>query len=136
MPLWEIALAALVAAWSLQAIGVWKQANNYARTLGAMRTQWRDGALGAGAAPGRFGPGAIAMVVADPAGIVRDVRMMRGRSVFATFERRTDCEGISLAALKARAAGLDRRGGRAIAQAVEQIERLKARANGAGAAGT
>ncbi len=124
MPLWQIALILLVAAWAVQSAGVWLQMRHYQKKFTELRSRWTDGAMGAGAAPGRFGKGVIALVVTAPDGTVRKVCVMQGRSVFAKLKDRVDLEGISAAELKRRAtAGEFGAGaGLAIAKAVEQIE--------------
>jgi glucitol operon activator protein len=126
MPLWQIALVVLVAAWVVQSIGVWLQMGHYRKKFQEMRSQWTDGAMGAGAAPGRFGKGVIALVITAPDGTVRKVSLMRGRSVFAKFADRVDLEGVSTAELKQRATSPNfvASDGRAIVKAIEQIEAL------------
>lgn len=124
MPLWQIALIVLVAAWAVQSAGVWLQMRHYQKVFRELRTRWADGAMGAGAAPGRFGKGVIALIVAAPDGTVRKVSVMQGRSVFAKLRDRVDLEGISTAELKQRAASgkFDAGVGLAIVKALEQIE--------------
>jgi glucitol operon activator protein len=129
MALWQIALLFLAAAWAVQSIGVWLQVQHYHRTFGAMRTQWSDGRLGVGAAPGRVGAGVIALIVVSPEGLVRKLHAMRGRSVFAKFKDRVEFEGMSVEDLKARAgsAEFERGLGQAVLKAIEQIEKVDAR---------
>ena len=124
MPLWQIALLLLVAAWAIQSIGVWLQMRHYQKVFRDLRTRWTDGAIGAGAAPGRFGKGVIALIVAAPDGTIRKVSVMQGRSVFAKLKDRVDLEGTSTAELKKRAtSGKFEAGvGVAIVKALEQIE--------------
>ncbi len=133
MALWQIALLFLAAAWAVQSIGVWLQVQHYQRTFGAMRTQWSDGRLGVGAAPGRIGAGVIALIVVSPEGLVRKLHAMRGRSVFAKFKDRVEFEGMSVEDLKARAssAEFERGLGQAVLKAIEQIEKVDARAQNA-----
>lgn len=139
MAWWQYALLALAIAWVLQAWGVWRQTQHYQRVFSELRRSWSDGVLGVGAAPARLGKGVIAMVVVDPAGTVRTVRVMQGRSVFAEFKSRDDLVGVSLADLKSRIAapGFDSGVAVAIGKAIEQIEKVSAQTEGAtGAAGT
>jgi glucitol operon activator protein len=133
MALWQIALLFLAAAWAVQSIGVWLQVQHYQRTFGAMRARWSDGRLGVGAAPGRIGAGVIAMIVVSPEGLVRKLHAMRGRSVFAKFKDRPEFEGIAVEDLKARAssANFERGLGQAVLKAIEQIEKVDARASNA-----
>jgi glucitol operon activator protein len=132
MPLWQIALLVLVAAWVVQSVGVWLQMRHYQKIFHEMRSRWTDGAIGAGAAPGRFGKGVIALVVAAPDGTVRKVAVMQGRSVFAKFKDRPDLGGVSTAELKKRAtvANFDAGVGLAIVKAIEQIETVGKPAGG------
>ncbi len=127
MAWWQYALLALVIAWALQAYGVWRQTQHYQGVFKELRRGWADGALGVGAAPAKFGKGAITMVVVDPKGTVRTVRVMQGRSVFAKFKTRDDLAGMSLADLKARveASSFNSSLGVAIAKAIEQIEKVE-----------
>ena len=137
MAWWQYALIAFAIAWVLQAFGVWRQTRHYQSVFAEVRGRWSDGTLGVGAAPAKFGKGVIAMLVADSSRIVRDARVMQGRSVFATFKTRSDLEGVALADLKAMAesGGFERGVGAAILKAIEQIEKVEAKAGGsAGAA--
>jgi glucitol operon activator protein len=129
MPIWQIALLVLVAAWAVQSLGVWMQMRHYRQIFNDMRLRWSDGAIGAGAAPGRLGKGVIAIVVASPDGVVRKVALMEGRSVFAKFKDRLDLEGGTTTALKERATSgkLEGSAGVAIRKAIEQIETVGAR---------
>lgn len=130
MAWWQFALIAFVLAWGLQALGVWRQTRHFRAVFGDLRTRWSDGALGAGAAPAKLGKGVIAIVVVDPEAVVRAVRIMRGRSVFAEFKSRDEFTGLSMDELKARAAsaGFERGIGGAILKAIEQIEKVRGKA--------
>ena len=129
MPIWQIALLVLVAAWAVQSLGVWLQMRHYRQIFNELRSRWGDGAIGAGAAPGRLGKGVIAIVVASPDGVVRKVALMQGRSVFAKFKDRLDLEGGTMTALKERATSgkLEGSVGVAIGKAIGQIETVGAR---------
>jgi glucitol operon activator protein len=135
MAWWEYALIAFAIAWVIQALGVWRQTRHYQSVFSDLRKNWSDGALGAGAAPAKFGKGAIAIVVVDPQQTVRAVRIMQGRSVFAKFEQRPEFEGVSVADLSAaiQAPGVDRPLSSAIAQALAQIDKVASRHSGAAA---
>jgi glucitol operon activator protein len=129
MAWWQYGLIALGIAWAIQAWGVWRQTRHYQSVFSEVRRKWSDGALGAGAAPAKFGKGAIAIVVADPQGVVRAVRVMQGRSVFAKFEARPQYEGLTTAALAKTIAvpGFDGPLGKALGQALGQIEKVARR---------
>jgi glucitol operon activator protein len=126
MALWQIALLALIAAWVIQSAGVWLQMRHYRRTFEALRSQWSDGTLGAGAAPGRLGKGVIALIVVDPKKIVRKTCVMQGRSVFTKFKDRPEFNGIAIDEFKSivAAPGFERGVGVAISKAIEQIEKV------------
>jgi glucitol operon activator protein len=128
MALWQIALLALIAAWLVQSAGVWLQMRHYQRTFAALRSQWSDGMLGAGAAPGRLGKGVIALIVVDPEKIVRRTCVMQGRSVFAKFKDRPEFDGVAIGEFKSivAAPGFERAAGIAISKAIEQIENVAA----------
>jgi glucitol operon activator protein len=128
MALWQIALLALVAAWLVQSAGVWLQMRHYQNTFSALRTQWSDGVLGAGAAPGRLGKGVIVLIVVDPQQTVRRLCTMQGRSVFTQFKDRHDFDGFALSDVKSIVAspGYERGLGIAISKAIEQIEKVTA----------
>lgn len=129
MSWWQYGLIALAVAWAIQAWGVWRQTQHYQSVFSDLRRNWADGALGAGAAPSKFGKGAIAIVVADPEGIVRAVRVMQGRSVFAKFTSRPEYEGLKQAELAAAiyAPGFDRPLAAALAQALGHIDKVSRR---------
>jgi glucitol operon activator protein len=129
MALWQIALLVLGLAWIVQSIGVWLQVRHYQRTFSVVRRRWSDGRLGTGAAPGRIGKGVIVLLVISPAGIVRQLHAMEGRSVFAKFQDRAEFAGLSLDDLKARLDSGHIQGGlaQAITKAIEQIEKLDIR---------
>jgi glucitol operon activator protein len=135
---WQYALIAFVIAWVIQAFGVWRQTRHYQSVFSELRKNWSDGALGAGAAPAKFGKGAIVLVVVDPQKTVRAVRIMQGRSVFAKFEPRPEFEGLSVADLSTaiQAPGFQRPLSTAIAQALAQIDKVASRRTGAAAATT
>src|SRR6202000_1878167 len=97
MAWWQYALIAFAIAWVIQALGVWRQTRHYQSVFSELRKNWTDGAMGVGAAPAKFGKGAIVIVVVDPQKIVRAVRVMQGRSVFAKFVSRPEFEGLSVA---------------------------------------
>jgi len=128
MALWQMALLALVVAWILQSAGVWLQMRHYQNTFGALRTQWSDGVLGAGAAPGRLGKGVIVLIVVDSQRVVRRLCMMQGRSVFSKFRERHDFDGLEIAEVKSAVAApaFERGVGVAISKAIEQIEKVTA----------
>ena len=136
MAWWQYALIAFVVAWVLQAYGVWRQTRHYQAIFSELRKTWSDGALGAGAAPSRLGKGVIALVVAGPDRVVRTVRVMQGRSVFAKFVARSEFDGLTIAELKARieAQDVERGVATAIGKALEQIDKIESR--NAGAAGS
>jgi glucitol operon activator protein len=81
-----------------------------------------------------LGKGSIALVVVDPASQVRCVRVMQGRSVFATFKDRPELDGLTLGELRERvtAKGFDPGAGQAIAKAIDQIEKVGGESIGAG----
>ncbi len=64
---------------------------------------------------------------------MRKLHAMRGRSVFAKFKDRVEFEGMSVEDLKARAssAEFERGLGQAVLKAIEQIEKVDARAQNA-----
>ncbi len=136
MAWWEYALIAFAIAWVIQAFGVWRQTRHYQTVFSELRKNWSDGALGAGAAPAKFGKGAIVLIVVDPQRMVRAVRIMQGRSVFAKFEARPEFEGLSVADLAAaiKAPGVERPLSAAISQALAQIEKVASRHSDAAAA--
>jgi glucitol operon activator protein len=133
VPLWQIALIALVVMWALQAVGTWSQMRHYREVLGGASKSWADGYLGAGNARATFGRGVILVLVVGPDALVRRLFVMEGRSVFARFQALEAFEGLNLAALhrddlfsdvsprlaRARKTALD--------QALHQIERARAR---------
>ena len=129
MAWWQYGLMALGIAWAIQAWGVWRQTQHYQSVFSDLRRKWSDGTIGVGAAPAKFGKGAIVIVVADPQGVVRAVRVMQGRSVFAKFIDRSEFAGLTQAQLAAAitAPGFDRPLAAAIGQALSQIDKVSRR---------
>jgi DNA-binding transcriptional regulator of glucitol operon len=131
MAKWQIALALLVAAVALHVFGVARQIYHYRQVFRELSTRWRGQRIGTGVAGGRFAPAALAILVADDAGIVQAASLRLGAGSFAKFEPRPELVGIGLAELATRAAA--NRGapaGQALAAAVADLER---RAGEAGA---
>lgn len=126
MEIWKIALILLVVMWGLQCVGTWVQMRHFRSVMSAITDKWADGHLGAGNSRGRLGKGVIAIVVVDPAAIVRKVLVMEGRSVMAKFLPLTEYEGKSLADLKSELDSEQKKGRiAALNQAVAQLERVR-----------
>jgi glucitol operon activator protein len=99
VPFWQKGLMLLAVLWAFQAVGTWVQMRHYRRVLGEIARSWPDGYLGAHAVRSYLGKGVIAIVVATPDDIVRQVLVMEGRSVFAKFKACPEDQGLSLNAL-------------------------------------
>lgn len=128
MYFWQIGLLAFAVLWGLQIVGTALQMQHYKKTLGAISERWNDGFVGSGSARAQFGAGAIAIVVASPDMKVRQVMVMRGRTVFAKFRPRPDLAGMAVAKLRD-GSGMPpkaERAGAAIELAVAQIDRIVA----------
>lgn len=125
MPLWQIALIALVAAWLLQAVGTFYQMRHYRAVMGEVSSRWSDGFVGAGSAKSTLGRGVILLLVVGPDRLVRRLAIMQGRSVFATFRTCADLEGRSLDALRDEPPFADHGRSKALAMAIAQIEKLR-----------
>ena len=123
MPLWQIALAVLVVAWSAQALGTYVQMRHYSDVMGEVTGTWSDGYMGTGNARSALGAGVILMLIVGPDRLVRRVLIMQGRSVFARFKRVEELEGKPLAALDSSPA-LSSKGSRsALSIALSQVEK-------------
>ena len=123
MPLWQIALIGLVAAWALQALGTYAQMRHYSSVMGDASGAWPDGFLGAGNARSRFGAGVILLLVVSPDRIVRRLLIMRGRSVFARFRPVPEMEGRPLDGLPEDPLFADKAHGGALSVALKQIDK-------------
>jgi glucitol operon activator protein len=125
---WEKGLILLAVLWALQAVGTWVQMRHYRTVMGSIARSWPDGHLGASAVRGYLGKGVIAIVVATPDDVVRQVFVMEGRSVFAKFRECPEDRGLTLAAL-ATAEGKAKQKSRqkAMAGAIAQIRNASAR---------
>lgn len=128
MPLWQLALMALVGAWALQALGTYVQMRHFGATMGDVARQWPDGYVGAGNAKATFGAGLILLLVVSPDRVVRRAMVMRGRTVFARFARVPALEGKPLALLPAEPDFQDKAASGALAKAVAQIDKAAGRA--------
>lgn len=132
MPLWQIALIALVAAWGLQAVGTFYQMRHYRSVMGDVSTRWRDGVVGAGSARSTFGRGVILLLVVDTEGIVRRLSMMQGRSVFAKFKTVPEVEGDMLETLRVKPPFAEKGQLKALGVAIAQIDKAVSRKASAG----
>ena len=126
MPLWQIALMALVGAWALQAVGTFYQMRHYRTVMGDVSARWSDGFVGAGNAKSTLGRGVILLLVVDSELIVRRLSIMQGRSVFAKFRPFPGAEGHSLDVLRANPPFDDSGCKRALATAIAQIDKAAA----------
>lgn len=122
MPVWQIALIVLVAAWALQALGTFVQMRHYRSVMGDIATRWADGYVGAGNARARLGQGVIMVVVVGADMIVRRTMIMRGRSVFATFKPWIAFDGMPLERLRDGRVFPDAPRNKALGVAVAQID--------------
>lgn len=133
MEFWQVALIALAVAWALQAVGTWRQMRHYRLVLGDISRRFADGHMGAGNARAGLGRGVILILVVGPDDLVRQVSVMEGRSVFASFKALDEFAGLPLDAL--RKSGMFKEPGRneALAKAIEQIDRARERSTAAAA---
>jgi DNA-binding transcriptional regulator of glucitol operon len=121
---WQVALALLVAAVAAHVFGLLSQVLHYRQVFGELNQRWRDARIGTGAAGGRLAASAMAIVVADEAGIVQAARLRQGAGSFSKFLPRDDFVGLSLEELRARAAapGTGADVAEAITRAIDRIE--------------
>lgn len=122
---WQQGLILLAVLWACQAAGTWMQMRHYGQVMRGIAQSWPDGGVGSSAARGTFGRGVIAIVVASPDGIVRQVFLMEGRTVFAKF-RLFDVGvgvGVGLAALADHVGQQSKGRRKAVAGAVSQIDK-------------
>lgn len=136
MQQWQFLLVLLGGLWASQSLGTWVQMRHYRKVMRAVTAQWRDGFVGTGYARGALGKGAIVLVVISPENIVRRLLVMEGRSVLAKFTALAEFEGRPLASLQSGDAFPAAKTARskALASALEQIERARAARRPAGAA--
>ncbi len=120
------ALLLLLLSWSLQIVGSWIQWRHYRDAMSETTRRWSDGFVGVGRSKGRLFGGAVAMLAVDPDLRVRQLRTMRGLSVFARFHPEPASSGWTLAELAARH-DADTALGRAIRQSIAQIEEVRRR---------
>lgn len=125
----QSALILLVLFWSLQVAASWVQWSHYRRALTEATRTSLDGYLGMGQHRPKLGLGAIALLETEPDGSVRRLRVMSGWSVFTRFATQPAVTGWPLARLAAQyAPGVrDDRVARAIRQAIEQVEGVRAK---------
>lgn len=134
MPLWQIALIALVAAWALQAVGTYFQMRHYRAIMSDVATRWSDGFVGAGNAKSSLGRGVILLLVVGPDRVVRRLAVMQGRSVFAKFKSQPELEGRPLDSLRVQSPFGNTGASKALAMAIAQIDKAAGKSAGAAAA--
>ena len=135
MATWQLAVLLLALVWALQSVGVWMQMRHYREALGDIEQRFNSGFVGTGFVRGRLAKGTIALVVISDTLMVDRVAIMAGRSVFAKFQARHEFDGLTLDALRTRAAELaapgkfksDKSLGGALAKAIEQIDAVRAK---------
>lgn len=128
MAIWQWALVALGVAWAVQSVGVWVQMRHYKHAFKDITAQFEDGYVGAGHARGRWRQGTIAVVVVSSDLVVQKLLLMTGRSVFTKFVPVPQVEGMTLNAFRVQSAlGACESETRAIALALEQVDRVRAR---------
>ncbi|MDA8253145.1 MAG: transcriptional regulator GutM [Rhodospirillales bacterium] len=131
VPSWTGLIAVFAVVWLLQIAGTAWQMKHYQKVMGEIIGRWADGAIGVGNARSRLGKGLIVIIVVGPDDVVREVRMMEGRSIFARFRPLERAAGQRLADLAAVAPdGRTGNGFRlAVSRAAEQVARARARAS-------
>ncbi|MGH6861538.1 MAG: transcriptional regulator GutM [Phyllobacterium sp.] len=129
MVMWQWGLLALGLLWALQSLGVWYQMRHYSDVMKGITSRYNDGYVGAGNVRGRLGKGMIVLIVTTPDLMIKRFLVMSGRSVFATFKRRTDLEDMPLEALRTSLQakdGAEPALAKAAAVALAQIDRARA----------
>ena len=119
---WQQGLILLAALWACQAAGTWMQMRHYGRVMRGIAQSWPDGCVGSSAARATLGRGVVAIVVASPDHVVRQVLLMEGRSVFAKFHPLDIGQDTSLGALAERVGQQSKARRKAVAGAVAQID--------------
>ncbi len=132
MAIWQWALLGLACLWGIQSLGVWFQMRHYSDVMKGVTSRYTDGFVGAGHVRGYLRGGTIVLIVVDRDLKVRRFLEMHGRTVFVKFRRRESVEGMPLDALHNDPAPADGSAtARAARQAMDQIERVKERADDA-----
>lgn len=120
------ALLLLLLSWSLQIAGSWIQWRHYRDAMSDATSRWTNGFVGVGRSKGRLFGGAMALLAVDPELRVRQLRTMRGLSVFARFHPEPAVSGWTLGELAALHSA-DTALGRAVRQSIVQIEEVRRR---------
>lgn len=97
--MWLYFILIFVGLWLLQAWLTVKQMKHYQQTIKEMSRQ-DEGYLGVGVEKKRLGIGTVLVLVTDPAGNVKDCKVMRGVTVFASFEKCKRFIGAHIASLE------------------------------------
>ncbi|PTM53285.1 transcriptional regulator GutM [Desmospora activa] len=84
MGTWGMFILLFVLFWVIQGSLTLLQSRHYQRQLFELQRQ-SSGYLGVGVRKNRWGAGAVAILVTDPAGVVTHCRKLAGVSVFARF---------------------------------------------------
>jgi DNA-binding transcriptional regulator of glucitol operon len=123
------ALMMLLLFWTLQIAASWIQWKHYRVALNDATGEWSDGFLGSGQSRPRFGAGAVALLSVGPDMRVRQLRTMKGISVFARFKPDRTVQGWALSQLGTHYAPgtRDTAVAKAIRQAIAQIEEVRSR---------
>lgn len=123
-------LFALLLFWGLQIVGSWMQWQHYHGALASIRRKWSDGFVGVGRFRKKFRFGCVAVVVVAPDMRIRELKLLRGISVFARFEEVQLRQGIELKQLPAKLEkeAYGEKCLMAVKDAIKQIEEIKSKA--------
>lgn len=127
MAIWQWALLGFALLWGFQSLGVWHQMRHYTDVMKGISTKYNDGFVGAGHVRGRFGRGAIVLLVVDRELKVRRYLQMSGRTVFAKFKRHEEFEGLHISEVEHSDTLSDPKSeiSRATKQAIAHIETIR-----------
>lgn len=97
--MWLYFILLFVCLWLLQAWLTYKQMKHYQQTIKIM-SKHSEGYLGVGVEKKKIGIGTVIVIVTDIEGIVRDCKVMRGVTVFASFKKCKRFIGVDVFSLQ------------------------------------
>ena len=96
---WKILLIAIIIAWTLRIILTAYQVRNYRRRMSALVKNKKAGYFGTGISSGLIRAGSIVLLATNDDGYVTNAERMKGRTVFARFQRFQDVIGMHVSDL-------------------------------------
>lgn len=93
--MWGTFIFIFAGMWTLQFLMTQWQVKQYKAKVNMLSSK-KTGFLGTGYYKKRFGFGAVAILISDTEGFIKEAHVMRGLTIFAKFKEKPEWKGLSL----------------------------------------